>query len=74
MKTIPESDAVIVNSIFPILRCFSGIFSNVNSLICQKNKFCKADEIISESEIVSREAAGNTWRKTRQSGRPGKIC
>ena len=31
------------------------------------------DKIISESEIVSREAGDNTGRKTRQTGRPGEI-
>ena len=45
----------------------------MNNLIRQKDKFCKADKIISESEIVSREAAGNTAKKTRQSGRAGEI-
>ena len=42
-------------------------------MVRQKNTFCKADKIIPESEIVSREAAGNTQRKTRQSGKPGEI-
>ena len=45
----------------------------MNNLIRQKNTFCKVDKIISESEIVSREAGDNTGRKTRQTGRPGEI-
>ena len=59
---------------FPILRYFSGIFSSVNNLIRQENTVCKTDKIISESEIVSREAVDNTERKTRQTGRAGRIC
>ena len=73
MKTIPESDAVIVNSIFSNSTMFSGLFSSVNNLIRQKNTLCKADKIISESEIVSREAAVNTGRETGQSAGPGGI-
>ena len=58
---------------FRILQCFSGIFSSVNNLIRHKNKFCRTDKIISESEIVSREAAGSTGWKTWQTGRPKEI-
>ena len=36
---------------------FWGSFSSANNLIPQKNKFCKADEIVSKSEIFSREEA-----------------
>ena len=38
-----------------------------------KNTFCKANKIIFESEIDSKETAANTGRKTRQIGIPGEI-
>ena len=44
-----------------------------NLLISQKNTFCKANKIIFESEIDSKETAANTGRKTRQIGIPGEI-
>ena len=39
-----------------------------NPLIRQKNTFCKADKIIFESEIDSKETIVNTRRKARQTG------
>ena len=39
-----------------------------NPLIRQKNTFCKADKIIFESEIDSKETIVNNRRKARQTG------
>ena len=44
-----------------------------NLLISQKNTFCKANKIIFESEIDSKETAANTGRKTRQTRIPEEI-
>ena len=52
---------------FPVLRCFSGL-SVVKYLAGQKTKLWKVDERISETEIVSREATGNTGRKLGKLG------
>ena len=47
--------------------------NDYNTLIRQTNTFCKADKMIFESEIDSKETAANTGRKTRQIGIPGEI-
>ena len=66
MKLIPELDTMI-------LRTFWGTFSGENSFIREKNMLWKADEIFSESEIVSRKAAGKTGWKTYKTGRRWEI-
>ena len=56
MKIISEfHNTVLLNSKFFDSMTFWGSFSSANNLIPQKNKFCKADEIVSKSEIFSRE-------------------
>ena len=47
--------------------------NDYNTLIRQTNTFCKADKMIFESEIDSKETAANTGRKTRQTRIPEEI-
>ena len=49
----------------------SCIVNEHNHLIRQKNTLCKAEKIIFESEIDSKETAANTGRKTRH--KPGYL-
>ena len=58
MKIIFEfQNTVLLNSKFFDSMTFWGSFSSANNLIRQKNKFYKADEIVSKSEIFPREEA-----------------
>ena len=47
--------------------------NDYNTLIRQTNTFCKADKMIFESEIDSKETAATTGRKTRQTRIPEEI-
>ena len=70
---IPNRQEFCGSRSFLILECGSTRFLINWFLINKKYTLWKADEIVSESEIVSREAAGSTGRKPRQTGRPGEI-
>ena len=52
---------------------FSSTSSSRSILICQNNTAWKVDEIVSESEIILREAARSTEWKTWHPGRPREI-
>lgn len=69
MKTIPESDRVMLSLIFSDFSMCYSIFRGGNNLILQKKTLWKAHEIVSKSKTVFRVAAGNTWSKTWQTER-----
>ena len=63
MKVFPESDTLMLNSLFFDCKMFLDTFRCENSFICQKYMLWKGDEILSKSETVLREVAGNTGGK-----------
>ena len=56
MKTIPDLDTTIYNSIIYTFVMFYGSFSNKNIFNMSRNTRLKVHRIVSKSEIVLREA------------------
>ena len=74
MDIIPISDTVIFNSIFFNSAMFCAYFQQCEWFNATKEcALEKAYEVVSDSDIVSKDAASNTGRKNWQTVRPGKI-